>query len=79
MMLFVPGVACKGKLVFNKDGIGSSMILFCRRERPGCPHLAALMPFRVAAEVLTRLLPVDSGKNPETLRSHTPKIGAQLR
>jgi hypothetical protein len=42
-------------------------------------HLAALMPFRVAADVLTHLLPVDSGMSPETLRRHTLKIGAQLR
>jgi len=37
------------------------------------------MPFRVAADVLTHLLPVDSGMSPETLRRHTLKIGAQLR
>jgi hypothetical protein len=41
-------------------------------------HLSALMPFRVAAEVLTHLLPVDSGTNPETLRAHTHKIAKRL-
>src|SRR5271156_1316848 len=42
-------------------------------------HLAALLPYRVAAGVLTHLLPVDGGTSPETLRSHTLKIGEQLR
>ena len=36
------------------------------------------MPFRVAADVLTRLLPADVGMSPETLRAHTLKTGAQL-
>ena len=36
------------------------------------------MPFRVAADVLTHLLPVDVGMSPETLRAHTLKTGAQL-
>jgi hypothetical protein len=40
-------------------------------------HLAALMPYRLAASVLTHFLPVDAGTSPETLRSHTLKIGAQ--
>jgi hypothetical protein len=38
-------------------------------------HLSALMPFRVAAEVLSHLLPVAAGMSPETLRGHTLKIG----
>ena len=42
-------------------------------------HLAALMPYRVAAGVLTHLLPVDAGTSPETLRGHTLKIGERLR
>jgi hypothetical protein len=41
-------------------------------------HLSALMPFRVAAEVLTHLLPADLGMSPETLRAYTHKIGGQL-
>jgi hypothetical protein len=41
-------------------------------------HLSALMPFRVAADVLTHLLPADAGMSPETLRAHTLKIGEQL-
>jgi hypothetical protein len=36
------------------------------------------MPFRVAADVLQHLLPIDAGKSPETLRSHTLQIGKQL-
>jgi len=42
-------------------------------------HLSALMPYRVATDVLTHLLPVASGKSPETLRRHTLRIGEQLR
>jgi hypothetical protein len=41
-------------------------------------HLSALMTYRVAAGVLQHLLPVDTGRNPETLRGHTLKIGEQL-
>jgi hypothetical protein len=40
-------------------------------------HLSALMPFRVAADVLTHLLPADAGMSPEALRAHTLKIGEQ--
>lgn len=42
-------------------------------------HLSALMPFRVAADVLSHLLPVAAGMSPETLRHHTLKIGERLR
>ena len=42
-------------------------------------HLSALMPFRVAADVLFHLLPVEAGMSPETLRGHTLKIGERLR
>jgi hypothetical protein len=41
-------------------------------------HLSALMTYRVAAGVLQHLLPVDSGRSPETLRDHTLQVGAQL-
>jgi hypothetical protein len=30
-------------------------------------HLSALIPYRVAADVMLCLLPVDAGKSPETL------------
>ena len=36
------------------------------------------MPYRVAADVLGRLLPVEAGMHHETLRSHTLKAGEQL-
>jgi hypothetical protein len=42
-------------------------------------HFSALMPYRVAADLLSHLLPVEAGKSPETLRGHTLKIGKQLR
>jgi len=41
-------------------------------------RLSALMPYRVAADVLLYLLPIDAGKSPETLRSHTLQVGKQL-
>jgi hypothetical protein len=41
-------------------------------------RLSALMPYRVAADVLQHLLPIDAGKSPETLRSHTLQVGKQL-
>jgi hypothetical protein len=37
------------------------------------------MPYRVAAGVLAHLLPVETGKSPETLRGRTLKVGEQLR
>jgi hypothetical protein len=37
------------------------------------------MPYRVAAGVLEHLLSVDAGSDPETLRAHTLKVGADLR
>ena len=41
-------------------------------------RLSALMPFRVAADMLQHLLPVDAGTSPETLRTHTLQAGEQL-
>ena len=41
-------------------------------------RLSALMPYRVAADVLQHLLPIDAGASPETLRSHTLQVGKQL-
>ena len=37
------------------------------------------MPYRVAAGGLEYLLPIDAGLDPETLRAHTLKVGAELR
>jgi hypothetical protein len=36
------------------------------------------MPYRVAADVMQHLLPIDAGRSPETLRSHTLQIGQRL-
>ena len=41
-------------------------------------RLSALMTYRVAADVLAHLLPIDAGKIAETLRSHTLRVGEQL-
>jgi hypothetical protein len=43
------------------------------------PHLSALMTYRTAADVLEQMLPVDAGKDAETLRRRTLKIGEALR
>jgi hypothetical protein len=52
------------------------------RSTPELNHLqarlSALMPYRVAADVLQHLLPLDAGTSPETLRGHTLQIGKQL-
>ena len=37
------------------------------------------MPYRVAADVLKQVFPVDAGKDPETVRRHTLKIGGALQ
>ena len=41
-------------------------------------RLSALMPYRVAADMLQYLLPIDAGKSPETMRSHTLHVGKSL-
>jgi hypothetical protein len=38
-------------------------------------HLSALMTYRVAADLLEQMLPVDAGTDPETLRRHTLRVG----
>jgi hypothetical protein len=42
-------------------------------------HLSALMTDRVAADGTAQMFPVGGGNDPETLRCHTLKIGAELR
>jgi hypothetical protein len=42
-------------------------------------HFSALMPYRMAADVLRQVFPVDAGKDPETVRRRTLKVGATLR
>src|SRR4051794_1012959 len=41
-------------------------------------HLSALMPYRVAADILQQMFPVDAGKDVETLRRHVLKVGDVL-
>ena len=41
-------------------------------------RLSALMPYRVAADVMLHLLPIDAGTSPETMRSHTLQVGKRL-
>jgi hypothetical protein len=42
-------------------------------------HLSAMMPYRVAVDVLEQMFPVDAGKDVETFRRHALKIGEALR
>ncbi|MFL5283484.1 MAG: hypothetical protein ACJ8AW_21435 [Rhodopila sp.] len=42
-------------------------------------HSSALMTYQVAADVMAQMFPVDAGNDPETLRSHTLTVGADLR
>jgi hypothetical protein len=41
-------------------------------------HLSALMTYRVAADLLEQMLPMDAGTDPETLRRHTLRVGEVL-
>ena len=41
-------------------------------------HLSALMTYRVSADLLEHMFPVDAGIDPGTLRRHTLKAGAAL-
>jgi hypothetical protein len=36
------------------------------------------MPYRVAADLLQHMLPIDAGTSPETSRSHTLQVGKRL-
>ena len=38
-------------------------------------HLAALMTYRTAADLLAQMIPVDATKPPETVRRHALKVG----
>jgi hypothetical protein len=38
-------------------------------------HLSALMTYRVAADLLGQMFPLNSGTDPETLRRHTLRVG----
>ena len=42
-------------------------------------HLSALLTYRTAADLLEQIFPVDAGKDPETLRRRTLRIGEALR
>jgi hypothetical protein len=42
-------------------------------------HLSALMTYRMAADVMAQMFPLDAGTDPETLRCHTLTLGAELR
>ena len=42
-------------------------------------HFSALMTYRMAAEVMAQMFPLDAGTGPQTLRAHTLKIGAELQ
>ena len=41
-------------------------------------HLSALMTYRVAADLLEQMFPIDAGTDPETLRRHTLRVGEAL-
>ena len=41
-------------------------------------HLSALMSYKVGADLLEQMFPVDAGTDPETSRRHTLKVGAAL-
>jgi mannose/fructose/N-acetylgalactosamine-specific phosphotransferase system component IIB len=42
-------------------------------------HLCAVMTYRMAADLLKQMFPIDAVNHPETLRRHTLKIGEALR
>jgi hypothetical protein len=81
----LPRLACAG---CGCDEIGVSWPSHCRstpeldqlQPSLACSvaRLSALMPYRVAADVLQHLLPIDTGKSPEILRRHTLHVGKQL-
>ena len=49
-----------------------------RSLKKGIGAPLTLMPYRVAADLLQHVLPIDAGTSPETLRSHTLQVGKRL-
>ena len=74
----LPRFLCAG---CGRTESGVSWPSYCR-STPELDQLqarfSALMTFRVAADVLVHVLPVDAGKSPETLRGHMLRLGEQL-
>jgi hypothetical protein len=74
----LPRLACAGG---GCDKTGGGWPSHCR-STPELDQLqarlSAPMPYRVAADVLQHLLPIDAGTSPETFRSHTLQIGKRL-
>ena len=74
----LPRLACAG---CGRGDTGVSWPSNCR-STPGLDELqarlSALMPYRVAADLLQHLLPIDAGTSHETLRSHTLQVGKRL-
>jgi hypothetical protein len=74
----LPRLACAGAGCSGTDGGWPSHCRSTPELDQLQARLSALMPYRVAADVLPHLLPIDAGKSPETLRSHTLKVGKRL-
>ena len=74
----LPRLACAG---CGCSDTGVSWPSHCR-STPGLDELqarlSALMPYRVAVDLLQHLLPIDAGTSHETLRSHTLQVGKRL-
>src|ERR1700712_1839761 len=74
----LPRLACAG---CGGGGTGANWPLHCRSTL-GLDELqawlSALRPYRVGAELLQHVLPIDAGTSPETLRSHTLQVGKRL-
>ena len=74
-----PETAATARLIRTETGIDWRFALSLTHELHQLQaHLSVLMTYRVATGVLQHLLPVTTGRSPETLRSHTLRIGEQL-
>jgi hypothetical protein len=74
----LPRLACAGGGCGETGGGWRSHCRLAPERDQLQARLSALKPYRVAADGLQHLLPIDPGRSADTLRNHTLQVGKQL-